>query len=158
MAPYQPIVTADYLPPTSSQQDFPIHDGLPWSSHSYRLYPDLRCYRRRELFLPTINVLQKNITHHSYNPLVLTLQLAAQAIPEWSDASLISVPNLIFTLVGAGNAGRFVMVLMALSVTANTAPTIYSCGLSAMVVLPFLVRSEFEAPRWEEGVCQEIIL
>lgn len=66
--------------------------------------------------------------------------LAAQAIPEWSDASLISVPNLIFTLVGAGNAGRFVMVLMALSVTANTAPTIYSCGLSAMVVLPFLVR------------------
>jgi hypothetical protein len=94
---------------------------------------------------------KKNITHRSYNPLALTLQLAAQAIPEWSDASLISVPNLIFTLVGAGNAGRFVMVLMALSVTANTAPTIYSCGLSAMVVLPFLVRSEFERPDGKRG-------
>jgi len=66
--------------------------------------------------------------------------LSAQAIPSWSAASEISVPSLLYALVGAGNPGRFVMVLMALSVTANTAPTIYSCGLSAMVLVPMLVR------------------
>ena len=72
-------------------------------------------------------------THH---------QLSAQAIPSWSAASEISVPSLLYALVGTGNPGRFVMVLMALSVTANTAPTIYSCGLSAMVLVPKLVRGK----------------
>jgi hypothetical protein len=33
-------------------------------------------------------------------------------------------------------------VLFAISVTANTAPTIYSCGLSSFVVFPFLAKSE----------------
>ena len=33
-------------------------------------------------------------------------------------------------------------VLFAISVTANTAPTIYSCGLSSFVVFPFLAKGE----------------
>jgi hypothetical protein len=40
------------------------------------------------------------------------------------------------------------MVLMAFSVTANTAPTIYSCGLSAMVLVPRLVRGECGIVAW----------
>jgi purine-cytosine permease-like protein len=43
-------------------------------------------------------------------------------------------------MFGAGGPAKFVMVLFCFSVTANVAPTIYSCGLSGQVVLPFLVR------------------
>lgn len=35
------------------------------------------------------------------------------------------------------------MVLFCFSVCANTAPTIYSCGLSGQVAIPWLVRGEF---------------
>lgn len=43
-------------------------------------------------------------------------------------------------MAGQGGPAKFVMVLFCLSVVANVAPTIYSCGLSGQVVLPFLVR------------------
>ena len=69
-------------------------------------------------------------------------QAAASAIPSWEEASLIGTPDLLFQMVGAGSAARFVMVLLCFSVAANTAPTIYSCGLSAQVAIPFLVRGE----------------
>ncbi len=75
----------------------------------------------------------------------------APALPSWAEGAAVSVPNLVYAMVGGGAGGRTVMVLLALSVTANTAPTIYSCGLSAMVVLPFLVRGESVAVRREEG-------
>lgn len=38
----------------------------------------------------------------------------------------------------AGNFGKFLTVLMALSVTANVAPTLYSFCLSFQVFMPFL--------------------
>ncbi|OWZ36052.1 cytosine-purine permease [Cryptococcus neoformans c45] len=68
-------------------------------------------------------------------------QLAAYSIPDWETASNVGVPNLIYTMTGNGNgASRFVMVLFCLSVVANTAPTIYSAGLSGQVAIPWLVR------------------
>ncbi|KAK8853231.1 hypothetical protein IAR55_003933 [Kwoniella newhampshirensis] len=68
-------------------------------------------------------------------------QLAAFSIPEWDAASAVGVPNLIFAMTGAGSgAARFVMILFCLSVVANTAPTIYSAGLSGQVAIPWLVR------------------
>ncbi|WVQ84503.1 hypothetical protein IAT38_006655 [Cryptococcus sp. DSM 104549] len=82
-----------------------------------------------------------------FTPIVLVqllgaaCQLAAFSIPEWESASTIGVPNLIHAMMGAGNgASRFVMVLFCLSVVANTAPTIYSAGLSGQVAVPWLVK------------------
>jgi purine-cytosine permease-like protein len=69
-------------------------------------------------------------------------QLVAFSFPDWETASFIGVPNLIFEITGSGGAARFVMVLFCFSVIANTAPTIYSCGLSAQVAIPWLVRGE----------------
>ncbi|KLT45343.1 putative cytosine-purine permease [Cutaneotrichosporon oleaginosum] len=66
--------------------------------------------------------------------------LAARSIPAWDTAAQIGAPNLVFTMFGAGGPAKFVMVLFCFSVTANVAPTIYSCGLSGQVVFPFLVR------------------
>ncbi|ORX39149.1 putative cytosine-purine permease [Kockovaella imperatae] len=67
-------------------------------------------------------------------------QLAAFSIPSWNEASLVGVPNLLFAMTGSGKAARAVMALLCLGVCANTAPTIYSCGLSGQVVIPWLVR------------------
>jgi purine-cytosine permease-like protein len=69
-------------------------------------------------------------------------QLVAFSFPDWETASFIGVPNLIYEITGSGGAARFVMVLFCFSVIANTAPTIYSCGLSAQVAIPWLVRGE----------------
>ena len=69
-------------------------------------------------------------------------QLAAFSIPAWDSASIIGVPDLLFAMTGSGAAAKAVMVLFCLSVCANTAPTIYSCGLSGQVVVPWLVRGE----------------
>ncbi|KAI5454614.1 hypothetical protein NCC49_003507 [Naganishia albida] len=66
--------------------------------------------------------------------------LAAQAVPEWTEGAEGGVATLLYAMCGSGRAARFVMVLFAISVTANTAPTIYSCGLSSFVVLPFLAK------------------
>ncbi|OCF38120.1 cytosine-purine permease [Kwoniella heveanensis CBS 569] len=67
-------------------------------------------------------------------------QLAAFSVVEWGEASEIGVGNLIFAIFGGGGGARFVMVLFCLSVVANTAPTIYSAGLSGQVAIPFLIR------------------
>ena len=69
-------------------------------------------------------------------------QSAAFAIPTWKDAALIGAPDLLFALTGSGPVARFVMVLMCFGVAANTAPTIYSCGLSGQIALPFLTRGQ----------------
>ncbi|KAJ9108757.1 hypothetical protein QFC21_000077 [Naganishia friedmannii] len=66
--------------------------------------------------------------------------LAAQAVPEWTAGAEGGVATLLYAMCGSGRAARFVMVLFAISVTGNTAPTIYSCGLSSFVVLPFLAK------------------
>ncbi|ODN73175.1 hypothetical protein L202_07738 [Cryptococcus amylolentus CBS 6039] len=86
-----------------------------------------------------------------FTPMVLVqllgaaCQLAAYSIPDWSSASSLGVPNLIFAIMGNGNAAsRFVMILFCLSVVANTAPTIYSAGLSGQVAIPWL----FRVPRY----------
>ncbi|ORY33085.1 putative cytosine-purine permease [Naematelia encephala] len=67
-------------------------------------------------------------------------QLAAFSIPAWNDAAAIGTPNLLFAMTGSGHAARFVMVMFCFSVCANTAPTIYSAGLSGQVAIPWLVR------------------
>ena len=72
-------------------------------------------------------------------------QLAAAGIATWTDAAAVGTPDLLYAMVGAGKAARFVMVLFCFSVVANTAPTIYSCGLSLQVAVPWLVRSKSEA-------------
>lgn len=69
-------------------------------------------------------------------------QLVAFSFDDWTDAAEIGTPNLLFEMTGAGGAARFVMVLLCFSVIANTAPTIYSCGLSGQVAIPWLVRGE----------------
>ncbi|KAL1407679.1 hypothetical protein Q8F55_007112 [Vanrija albida] len=68
------------------------------------------------------------------------LMLVSFSIPRWNAAAEVAAPNLLFTVTGESHAARFVMVLFCLSVVANVAPTIYSCGLSGTVVLPFLTR------------------
>ncbi|KAK6909431.1 hypothetical protein I203_103449 [Kwoniella mangroviensis CBS 8507] len=67
-------------------------------------------------------------------------QLATYSIVSWAEASEVGVPNLMFEITGSGGGARFVMVLFCLSVVANTAPTIYSAGLSGQVAIPFLVK------------------
>ncbi|WVR07675.1 hypothetical protein IAU60_004717 [Kwoniella sp. DSM 27419] len=67
-------------------------------------------------------------------------QLAAYSIPAWAEASEIGVGNLLFVIFGGGGGARFVMVIFCISVVANTAPTIYSAGLSGQVAIPFLVK------------------
>ena len=69
-------------------------------------------------------------------------QLAAFSIPSWNSASLIGTPNLLYVMTGSGAAAKAVMVLFCLSVCANVAPTIYSCGLSGQVAFPVLTRGE----------------
>ena len=73
-------------------------------------------------------------------------QLAAFAIDDWADASLIGTPNLLFAMSGEGGGARFVMVLFCFSVIANTAPTIYSCGLAGQVAIPWLIRGKPSGP------------
>jgi len=65
---------------------------------------------------------------------------AAPAIPSWSAAyEGGNVGGLIEEILSAstGNFGKFLTVLLALSVTGNTAPTIYSFCLSFQVFVPW---------------------
>ncbi|EJU01056.1 cytosine-purine permease [Dacryopinax primogenitus] len=59
-------------------------------------------------------------------------------VPEWQDAyNTNSVGGLLEAVLRpAGNFGKFLTVLLALSVTANTAPTIYSFCLIFQVFIP----------------------
>lgn len=60
--------------------------------------------------------------------------------PAWSDALAVS-SGQFFQLILAGslgNFGRFLVVLLALSVCGNISATIYSIGLNLQTMLPFL--------------------
>jgi purine-cytosine permease-like protein len=110
-------------------QVFPKTSSMPAHTPRYILFPVVYL----GLFLPIILI----------QILGAASQLAAFAIPDWAEASLIGTPNLLFAMTGGGGAAKFVMVLFCFSVTANTAPTIYSCGLSGQVAIPWLIRGEF---------------
>lgn len=61
-------------------------------------------------------------------------------IPEWSQALSVS-SGQFFQLILAGslgNFGRFLVVILALSVCGNISATIYSIGLNFQTMLPFL--------------------
>ncbi|KAL7409200.1 permease for cytosine/purines, uracil, thiamine, allantoin-domain-containing protein [Mrakia frigida] len=80
-------------------------------------------------------------------PLVLlqvlgaAVQLAAGGIPSWHQGQVENgVGGLIGAVVGTSGGGKLLLVLVALNVTANVAPTIYSAGLSLQVVVPWLLR------------------
>lgn len=66
-------------------------------------------------------------------------QLAAYSIPSWKAGGEIGAANLLFAMTGQSGPAKFIMVLFCLSVVANVASTIYSCGLSGQVVFPFLL-------------------
>lgn len=66
-------------------------------------------------------------------------QLAAYSIPSWKAGGEIGAANLLFAMTGQAGPAKFIMVLFCLSVVANVASTIYSCGLSGQVVFPFLL-------------------
>jgi len=67
--------------------------------------------------------------------------VSAPLVPAWNDGYTNgSVGGLIEAMLQpAGNFGKFLTVLMALSVTGNVAPTLYSFGLNCQISLPFLV-------------------
>jgi len=77
-------------------------------------------------------------------PIVIIQMLGAAFIigmnnnPDWQDAyNVNSVGGLLEAVLRpAGNFGKFLTVLLALSVTANTAPTIYSFCLIFQVFIP----------------------
>ncbi|KIP10745.1 hypothetical protein PHLGIDRAFT_100554 [Phlebiopsis gigantea 11061_1 CR5-6] len=82
-----------------------------------------------------------------FNVPIITLQclgaavvIATPTVPSWSagyDSG--NVGGLIEAMLRpAGGFGKFLTVLMALSVTANVAPTLYSFCLSFQVFMPFL--------------------
>ena len=77
----------------------------------------------------------------------LTLQLAARSYPDWAEGAAIGVADLLYAMVGHKGAGRFVMVLLAFSVTANTSPTIYSSGFNIQILVPWLLKGECDGPR-----------
>lgn len=66
--------------------------------------------------------------------------LSARDIPAWNDA-LSTSNGALFNLVmssKAGGFGKFVTVLLGLGIVGNTAPSIYSFGLSMPAILPVL--------------------
>ena len=65
----------------------------------------------------------------------------ASSVPAWNDGfeGGSNVGGLIEAMLRpAGGFGKFLTVLIALSVTANVAPTLYSFCLSFQVFMPFL--------------------
>lgn len=68
--------------------------------------------------------------------------ISAQDIPSWDSAYSQSIGSLFDLILsgpgGVGNFGKFITVLLALSIVGNIAPTMYSFSVSIMVFLPFL--------------------
>lgn len=64
---------------------------------------------------------------------------AIPLVPAWDAAYADqSLGDLFVTILGpVGGFGKFLTVLLSLSVTANIAPTMYSFGLSFQVFVPF---------------------
>lgn len=67
---------------------------------------------------------------------------AVPQIPSWSDAYAVSGVGGVFyeMLTPAGGFGKFVVVLLALSVIGNIAISMYSVALNLQMLLPFLAR------------------
>ncbi|KAH8115903.1 NCS cytosine-purine permease [Phellopilus nigrolimitatus] len=67
--------------------------------------------------------------------------VAIPLVPAWNAAYADeSIGDLFVTILApAGGFGKFLTVLLSLSVTANIAPTMYSFGLSFQVFIPFCV-------------------
>lgn len=63
-------------------------------------------------------------------------------IPEWSDAyDINSIGGVMDAMLRpAGGFGRFVTLILALSVIANTAPSVYSLSLNFQILIPGLHR------------------
>lgn len=68
--------------------------------------------------------------------------ISATDIPAWESALQVSNGQLYSVVLtgpgGAGNFGRFLMVLLALSAIGNIAATLYSFGLTFQTLLPLL--------------------
>ncbi|GJE93171.1 NCS cytosine-purine permease [Phanerochaete sordida] len=81
-----------------------------------------------------------NIPIISVQCLAAAVVVAVPTVPAWSDGYADgNVGGLIQAMLRpAGGFGQFLTVLMALSVTANVAPTLYSFCLSFQVCMPFL--------------------
>jgi len=81
-------------------------------------------------------------------PIILVQCLGAavvinvSAVPEWNTGYETSgVGGLLEAMLHpAGGFGKFLTVLLALSVVANVAPTLYSFGLSFQIFLPFTTK------------------
>ncbi|KAK0537937.1 hypothetical protein OC834_000637 [Tilletia horrida] len=85
-------------------------------------------------------------------PVMLGASLAysARDIPAWSEAldtSIGSLINYIYASHG-GNFGRFLTVLLSLSVLSNMSPTFYSFGLTIQTGLPFRGLRLVPRPIW----------
>ena len=78
-----------------------------------------------------------------YLPTTL-LQIYGTAISssQFVAAGSESTPGLIAKIVGLGPGGKTLLVLFALSVTGNNAPSIYSCGLALQVMHPWLISGQ----------------
>ncbi|CAL1709092.1 unnamed protein product [Somion occarium] len=83
-----------------------------------------------------------------FNIPIITIQclgaavvLAAPSVPAWNEGyENGNVGGLLEAMLHpVGGFGKFLTVLMALSVTANVSPTLYSFGLSFQIFMPFLV-------------------
>lgn len=67
--------------------------------------------------------------------------IAAPTVPAWSDALSVSFGDLFFAILSPlNNFGKFLTVLLSLSVSANIAPAMYSFGMSFQVSIPILLR------------------
>lgn len=91
-------------------------------------------------------MLQKRIVPNSLEQ--ITIQClgaavvgAASSVPAWSQGyENGNVGGLLEAMLQpAGNFGKFLTVLMALSVAGNVAPTLYSFGFNFQIFMPFLV-------------------
>ncbi|KAL9936597.1 hypothetical protein V8E36_004665 [Tilletia maclaganii] len=85
-------------------------------------------------------------------PLMLgaSLCFSAQDIPDWSEALESGIGSLINYIYSthAGNFGRFLTVLLSLSVLSNMSPTFYSFGLTLQTGLPFRGLALVPRPAW----------
>jgi purine-cytosine permease-like protein len=78
-------------------------------------------------------------------------QCAAGAVPVWEEGQAANgVAGLLGAGIGTSAGARFLLVMVALNVTGNIGPSIYSVGLSLQVCIPWLLRGRF--PRSLSGL------
>ena len=69
--------------------------------------------------------------------------IAGPDVPAWKEASQESSPGALFNVVlsgHAGNFGKFLTVVLALSAVANIIPSVYSFGIACQTSFPILRR------------------